>query len=82
MYFQILMKLGSVFVVLSLISTSLSASSKTEENATYIYLPEIPQIEAVAPVPIVASKPVKALPVITVVPKVKKKIKTINKNQK
>lgn len=82
MYFQKFIKLGSVFVVLSLISTSLSALSKIEENATYIYLPEIPLIEAVTPVPAVAQKPVKAIPVITVVPKVEKKIKTINKNQK
>jgi hypothetical protein len=81
-YFQRFIKFGLVFLLLSFALTYLSASSETEVNATYIYLPKIPLIEAVTPVPIVAKKAVKALPVITVVPKVEKKKERIDTKSK
>ena len=57
MCFQRFIKFGAVFLSLSLISTTSFASSQNEVNATYIYLPKIPKIEATTPV---AKKAVKA----------------------
>ncbi len=72
-YFQSFTKIVSVLLVLSLAFSSSFAQSQIEENATYIYLPKIPPVDAVTPI---AKKALKVPPVITVVPKSETEIKT------
>ena len=88
MYFQRCKKLGAVFLLLSLIPASSFSVEKNEVNATYIYLPKIPKVEAKAVTPIMpkkvihdiskASTVLKVPPVITVVPKVESADRTIS----
>ncbi len=81
MCFQRFIKFGLVFLGLSFALTSSFASSPTEANATYIYLPKIPKIEATTPVAKKAVKPVKALTVITITPEVESKMKSISQKE-
>jgi len=82
MYFQRCKKLGAVFLLLSLIPASSFSVEKNEVNATYIYLPKIPKVEAKAVTPIMPKKVIhdisKVSPVITVVPKVESADRTIS----
>jgi len=88
MYFQRFKKLGAVFLLLSLNPIFSFAVEKSEVNATYIYLPKIPKVEAKAVTPIMpkkatldiskASTTLKVPPVITVVPEVESADRTIS----
>jgi hypothetical protein len=78
MCFQGFIKFGLVFLILSLTPISLVALSQTEVNATYIYLPKIPNVDATTPI---AKKALTVPPVITVTPKVESKTKTISQEE-
>jgi len=80
-YFKSYTKILTLFLLLSIVITSSFALSPTEENATYIYLPKVPQLETVIPVPSIVKKDFDALPYVTTTPNVETEIETMKKNK-
>jgi len=70
-------KVGSISLIF--ISVSLCATSKQDQNATYIQLPKVPLVDSK---PVTPQKALKVAPLVTVVPKVESKKKiTISKKE-